>query len=181
MIVIGASLGGFRALSQILAELPPKFPAPIAVALHRAKDTPDLLAPLLQVRTALTVFEVTDKQSIENAHVYVAPADYHLLIDRDCFSLSTEAPVNFARPSVDVLFESAADIFGDKTIAVVLTGSGQDGAMGAAAIVAAGGKVIVEDPIAAECPQMPSATLARVKSAQVSPLSRIASLLTQLV
>jgi len=160
--------------------LPPAFRPPIAVVLHRAKDMPDLLGSVMQTRTTLRIIEVTDKDPIEEGYVYLAPADYHLLVDRGHFSLSIEGPVNYARPSIDVLFESAADIFGGRLIAVVLSGSSADGAAGAEAVAARGGSVIVQEPASAEGPIMPSSALDRVPKARVLALSEIASRLAEL-
>jgi two-component system chemotaxis response regulator CheB len=180
MIVIGASLGGLRALGTVLSGLPLTFRPPIAVVLHRAKDTPDLLASIIQARTTLKIIEVSDKDPIEEGCVYLAPADYHLMVDRGHFSLSIDSPVNYARPSIDVLFESAADIFGNSLTAVVLTGSSADGAAGAEAIAARGGEVIVQEPASAEGSVMPSSTLNRVPKARILVLSEIASKLAEL-
>ena len=110
MIVMGASLGGLKAVQTLLSGLPPSFPLPIVLALHRHKEGDDLLRHSLQRHTALRVIEVMDKEPIQPAHVYLGPPDYHLLVEQDCFSLSADEPVQFARPSIDVLFESAADI-----------------------------------------------------------------------
>jgi len=179
MIVIGASLGGLRALRVLLSGLPKNFSSPMAVVLHRAKDTPDLLASVLQPYTSLRVVEAMDKDPIEPGCIYLAPPDYHLLVDRDCFSLSVDAPVNYARPSIDVLFQSAADILRKKAVAVLLTGSSCDGAAGAAAIAACGGTVAVQDPRSAENPIMPASALERISTAKILPLGDIASFLVE--
>src|SRR3569833_1650649 len=162
MIVIGASLGGLRAISTILSGLDKSWSEPIALVVHRAKDSEDLLTGVLQTRTALQVVEVVDKEPIQSGKLYVAPPDYHLLIDQDCLSLSVEAPVNFAQPSIDVLFESAAFTLGPRATAIALTGSSADGATGAAAIAARGGRVIVQAPETAASPILPKAVILRV-------------------
>jgi two-component system chemotaxis response regulator CheB len=149
------------------------------VVLHRAKDMPDGLAGLLQARTELRVIEVEDKDVIEPGMVFIAPADYHLLVDRGCFSLSIEPPVNYARPSIDVLFESAVDVFGSKTIGVVLTGASKDGASGAALILKKGGKVLVQQPLSAESRVLPEAALMLSPRARVEPLPNIATVLVE--
>jgi len=181
MIAIGGSLGSFKALRTLLSGLPSSFPAPVAVVLHRHKDTEDLLCESLQSCSPLPVVDVMDKEPIENGHVYVSPPDYHLLVDRTHFSLCTDEPVNYARPSIDVLFESAADAFGPALIGVVLTGANQDGARGAARIQYRGGIVVVQDPATAESPAMPAAAIAATHTPYVQPLDRIAALLVQLV
>jgi two-component system chemotaxis response regulator CheB len=179
MIVIGASLGGVRAISTILGSLDKTWTEPIAIVVHRAKDSEDILTAVLQTRCPLQVIEVVDKDPILPGKLYVGPPDYHLLIDQGCFSLSVEAPVNYARPSIDVLFESAAFTVGPKATAIALTGSSADGAAGAAAIAARGGRVIVQALETAESPILPRAVLQRVPSAEVLPLESIIPFLKQ--
>lgn len=180
MIVIGGSLGGMEALSEVLAALPGDFPLPIAVVLHRHKDSIGMLVPMLQRESSLPVREVEDKALIEGRCVHICPPDYHLLIDEGCFSLSTDDLVHFARPSLDVLFESAADVLGPRAVAVVLTGAGSDGALGAQRVAAAGGTVLVQNPSTAQAPWMPSAALAACPTAQSIPLGEIAPALVRL-
>jgi two-component system chemotaxis response regulator CheB len=177
MIVLGASSGGFKALQSILRALPKTFPLPLGVVLHRHKESDNLLEISLQRECALPVMEVVDKVAIQAGRVYVAPPDYHLLAEATHFSLSTDELVQYARPSIDVLFESAAQVFGKNVIGVVLTGASQDGARGAAEIVKHGGKVIVQDPATAECPTMPGAALASTRTSFVLPLDQIAAAL----
>jgi two-component system chemotaxis response regulator CheB len=173
MIVIGASSGGFKALQTILRSLPKTFPSPLAVVLHRHKDSDNLLETSLQKNCQLPLVEVVDKVAIQPGRVYVAPPDYHLLVEATHFSLSTDELVQYARPSIDVLFESAAHVFGKKVIGVILTGASQDGAHGSVEIIKYGGKVIVQDPATAECPTMPGATLAATRTSFVQPLNQI--------
>lgn len=181
MIVIGASLGGSKALQTVLRGLPDTFPLPVAIVLHRHKDTEDLLSPFLQQASALRVDEAMDKEPIQPGRVYVAPADYHLLAEpKGYFSLSTDEPVHCARPSIDVLFESAADAFGPRVIGVVLTGSSSDGARGAAQIVSHGGRIVVQDPATAESPVMPLAVLKSTGTPHVRQLDQMANLLIEL-
>jgi two-component system chemotaxis response regulator CheB len=146
IIVIGTSLGGLEALQVILSGLPNTFPIPIAVVQHRHKTSDDTLRLLLQSYSNLVVKEAEDKEEILPGWVYLAPADYHLLIEskdqtgsQPYFSLSTDAPVTYARPSIDVLFETAADAYSKKVIGVLLTGANQDGVQGLAKIKARGG------------------------------------------
>jgi two-component system chemotaxis response regulator CheB len=180
MIVIGASLGGMKALQKILRQLPAIFSRPIAVVLHRHRESDDLLVHLLQQASALPVTEAVDKEPILGGRVYIAPADYHLLVDELHFSLSTDDPVQFARPSIDVLFESAADAFGAKAIGIVLTGANQDGASGAARIRAKGGLVIVQDPATAENATMPQSALDATGTPHVASPEKIGELLSRL-
>ncbi len=112
IVVVGTSLGGLKALQALLAGLPKDFPLPVVIVQHRGKDSGDPLVALLQSATPLLVREAEDKQPMAPGVVYLAPADYHLLVEAGGFMLSTDAPVVFARPSVDVLFESAADAYG---------------------------------------------------------------------
>lgn len=180
MIVIGGSLGGTDALKEILQRLPADFPHPIAVALHRHKDSGGMLLPMIQRGCPLAVREVEDKDEIKPSCVYVCPADYHLMIEGNSFALSTDDLVNFARPSVDVLFESAAEWQGARTVAIILTGAGTDGSRGAQRVGAAGGMVLVQDPVGAEGPWMPGATIASTPGATVLSLPAIAQKLLQL-
>jgi two-component system chemotaxis response regulator CheB len=180
MIVIGGSLGSMTALRTILRPLPVSFPLPIAVVVHRHRDSEDTLVPVLQRELALPVREVLDKDPIQAGHVQVGPCDYHLLVEPMYFSLSTDEPVQYARPSIDVFFESAADVLGALTIAVVLTGANRDGARGAVEIRRRGGIVIVQDPHTAESSVMPAAALEAVPDALVLRTEDIGSLLIEL-
>lgn len=181
MIVIGGSLGGMAALRTILGSLPASFVLPIAVVLHRHKDSDDTLVSLLQREIALRVREVTDKDPIEAGLVHIAPSDYHLLVEHMYYSLSTDEPVQFARPSIDVLFDSAAGIYAAQAIAVVLTGANHDGAAGAREIRRRGGIVIVQDPETAESAVMPEAAIQAVPDALVRRPEDIGRLLIELV
>jgi two-component system chemotaxis response regulator CheB len=180
MIVIGGSLGGCEALREILIRLPPAFPLPIAVVLHRHRDSDGILLQALQSSSALPVVEVEDKDQIIGGHVYLCPPDYHLLIDNGYFALSTDEAVSFARPSIDVMFESAAEWLGRRVIAVVLTGSGSDGAKGARCVEAHGGTVLIQDPKTADGLWMPTAAIATTKTARVLTLGQIAAELISL-
>ena len=180
LIVIGASLGGLTALGTLLGALPADFPLPIAVVQHRHKDSDGALRAVLQRATALAVHEAEDKQPIQPGKVSLAPADYHLLVEPGAYALSVDQPVGFARPAIDVLFESAADAYGAQLIGVVLTGASDDGAQGMVAVKAHGGLAIVQDPATAECAVMPAAALAAAAVDHVLPLAAIGPLLTRL-
>ncbi|KAF3888327.1 MULTISPECIES: chemotaxis protein CheB [Nostocales] len=167
LIVIGASLGGVNALEVLLARFPKNFSVPIAIVQHRHKDYhDDKLRVALQQYSPLAIVEPQDKEEILPGCVYLAPADYHLQVEgRDkaisnpYFSLSVDAPVTYARPSIDVLFETAADAYADKVIGVLLTGANHDGKQGLARIRARGGKTVVEEPSTAACATMPKAAI----------------------
>ena len=176
LVAVGCSWGGLAAAGFLLAELPDDFTVPTVVVQHRS-ETPSALAELLGRHTRLPVSEPDDKEHVRPRHVYVAPPGYHLLIDRSRFSLTTEGPVRFSRPSVDVLFESAAEAYGPRLAAVVLTGANDDGAAGLARVAAAGGLALVQDPATADRPAMPAAALASVPSAVVGDIPHLARVL----
>jgi two-component system, chemotaxis family, protein-glutamate methylesterase/glutaminase len=173
IVVMGTSRGGLNALGVVLAGLPRDFPAPIVIVQHRTKDADSTLTDLLQAQTPLPVSDAEDKIPIEAGRIYLAPPDYHLLVGTDLLSLSLDEPVSHARPSIDVLFDSAASTFGRDVIAVVLTGANDDGADGAAAVKRRGGRVIAQDPNEAESPIMPLAVVNRKLADVVLPLRAI--------
>ena len=181
VVAIGASWGGLHAVGTVLAGLPDRFAAAVVVAQHRQASADGALADLLATRTPLPVEDADDKQPIQPGHVYLAPPNYHLLIQRGWFSLSTDAHVQFARPSIDVLFESAADAYGDRVVGVVLTGANEDGAAGLARIKERGGVAIVQDPESAERHEMPGAAVAATTADAVLPLEEIAPFLYGLI
>jgi two-component system, chemotaxis family, protein-glutamate methylesterase/glutaminase len=172
MIAVGASWGGLKALRAIVHGLPAHFPVPVTFVQHRSKDS-DELRELLQDCTSLVVCEVEDKQPIMGGYVYLAPSDYHLLVDGDEFSLTVDAAVRYSRPSIDVFFESVAVRFGKAAAGVVLTGANEDGSLGLQRIAAVGGHAIVQDPRTAESPIMPRAAIRAVPEAKILPLERI--------
>jgi two-component system chemotaxis response regulator CheB len=173
VVVVGASAGGLHALRTIVAGLPDDFELPVVVVQHRAKES-ELLCELLQECSGLPVAEVNDKQQI-GPGVWVGPPDYHLLFEGDgFFSLSTDDPVRYSRPSIDVMFESAADVYGMDVIGVVLTGANADGARGLRRIVDGGGYAVVQDPETAEVRVMPRSAAKAVPEACVLPLEEIA-------
>jgi two-component system chemotaxis response regulator CheB len=182
LVVIGASWGGLAASQILLRGLPGDFAAPICVAQHRSARSDDhLLASLLDQRTRLRVRDAEDKSHLRQGLVLIAPSNYHMLIERGEVALSCEAPVAYSRPSIDVLFESAAHAYGARLIAVVLTGSNADGAAGLEEVHRRGGVAIVQDPDEAERREMPAAALAAVPSADVLALRDIPARLTELV
>ena len=180
VVAVGASLGGLEALQSILAGLPAGLSCSITIVQHRRNEAGSRLRDLLARDSALPVIEPDGGEVLRPGHVYLAPAGYHVLIEPGRLALSTEGPVAYARPSIDVLFESAAFAYGPRAAAVALTGASADGAEGAAALARAGGRVLVQDPTSALSPIAPRAVLARVPTAEVLPLSAIAPRLAAL-
>lgn len=180
IIALGSSLGGLRALQTILSALPDQLGASIVMVQHRRADPDSHLLSLLARSCRMPVIEPEDKTPIELDHVYLAPGDYHMLVESGWLALSVDAPVSFARPSIDVLFESVADAYGPAAIGVMLTSSNHDGAAGLAAIKAAGGRVFVQNPKTAESPIGPSAALAATPVDGVLELESIAARLIEL-
>ena len=170
IVVVGASSGGLEAIQFLLSKLGRDFQAPMIIVQHRRKDSDSGLCRFLAGRSELPVLEPDDKDEIQNGHVYLAPHDYHLMIENESFALSVDRPVAFARPSIDLLFESAAEAYGDRVIGMILTGSNKDGARGLAKIKARGGLTVVQDPASASYPEMPRAALDACKPDFVLPL-----------
>jgi two-component system, chemotaxis family, protein-glutamate methylesterase/glutaminase len=181
LVVLGASLGGLAALEVIFGILPVGFAAPLVVVQHRRADADSRLEDLLAVRTALAVREPEDREPLRAGTIYVAPADYHLLVERGHLALSVDGPVSFARPSIDVLFESAAETYAPALIGILLTASSEDGARGIAAIASRGGVTVVQDPATAASPVAVLAALKRARVDHVLPLEEIAPLLVRLI
>jgi two-component system chemotaxis response regulator CheB len=181
LVVMGASWGGLRALGHLLGGLPASFASVIAIAQHRSSDSrTDAMAATLSSLCPLAVREVEDKDPLDPGRVHLAPADYHLLVEPGSFALSTDERVRFSRPSIDVLFESAAAVYRDRVVAVVLTGANSDGAAGMAEVRRRGGLTVVQDPATAERRAMPDAAIATGAAQRVLPLDGIASLLVDL-
>lgn len=173
VVVIGASVGGLSALKILLKNMPKDLACPIIVVQHRHPDSRDRLRDILQEHTSLKIREVEDKDEILPGYVYLAPADYHLLVESGFFALSTDEPVSYARPSIDVLFESAADIYGEQVIGVILTGANEDGVQGLKMVKLHFGFAIVQDPKTAECSVMPKAAINAVDVDWILPLEEI--------
>jgi two-component system chemotaxis response regulator CheB len=180
LIVIGCSMGGMHALEVIFSVLPKDFPVPIAVVQHRYRTSNEGLPEFLRRRTELQVVDTTDKEWMRPGTVYLAPANYHLLVERGELSLSVDEAVAYSRPSIDVLFESSADAYGAGVIGVILTGANADGAKGALRIKSRGGFVIAQDPETAESPAMPRAAIEAARVDRILPLDRIGPFLVEL-
>jgi two-component system, chemotaxis family, protein-glutamate methylesterase/glutaminase len=182
VVALAASAGGLRALSQILGVLPAAFPAAVVVVQHLDRRHRSLMAHILGRRTLLQVKEAEEGDQLCAGMVYIAPPDRHLLVNRDgTISLSLSELVHFVRPSADLLFESVAASYGERAIAVVLTGSGSDGATGVRAIKMTGGTVLVQDEGSADFFGMPGAAIATGSADFVLPLDEIAGALVDLV
>jgi two-component system, chemotaxis family, protein-glutamate methylesterase/glutaminase len=174
-VVIGASAGGVHALSVVLPALPADGP-PVLVVLHVPRDRPSLLVEIFSAKCRAAVREAEDKEPIAAGTIYFAPADYHLLVEVGArLALSADEPENHSRPSIDVLFESAADVYASRLLAVILTGASEDGAEGLAAVQAAGGTIIVQDPATAQAPLMVTAAIDRCRPDRVWSLEQIAA------
>ena len=180
VVAVGTSWGGLSAMRTLLGGLPEDFPIPIVIVQHRGKDSDQLLSQLLQDATPLSVCEIEDKDVLEPGRVHVAPADYHVMLEPGFASLTIEEPVRFSRPSIDVMFDSAAATYGEHVIGIVLTGANEDGASGLAHIVGRGGRALIQDPKTAEVAIMPQAAIRAVPTAEVLPLDRLGPRLIEL-
>jgi two-component system chemotaxis response regulator CheB len=178
-VAIGTSAGGAQALSVLLPALPADTPCAIFIVMHVPRDRPSLLAEIFSRKCLLAVREAQDKEPVASGTVYFAPNDYHLLIDEGPhLALSMDDPVNHSRPSIDVLFESAALVYGKRLLGILLTGANEDGADGLAAVQEAGGVTVVQDPAGAEAPRMPLSAINRRRPDHILPLDGIAALLS---
>ena len=180
IVVIGASAGAIQALSVILPALPAGFALPILIVVHVPAQRANILAPLFQAKCRLPVREADDKEPILPGTIYFAPPDYHMLVEAEgTISLSSDEPVLHSRPSIDVLFESAAHAFGPALIGIILSGANADGAQGLRAIAQAGGTALVEDPLAAYAQAMPLAAIKACPTARILSHDGIAHYLTK--
>jgi two-component system chemotaxis response regulator CheB len=180
LVVVGTSWGGLAALRTLVSGLPDSFQMAVTLVQHRHKDSDSLLRTLLQEHSNLEVSEVEDKMPLEHGHIYVAPPDYHTLVEPGHFALSTDAPVRYSRPSIDVTFSSAADSYGHRTVGIVLTGANADGSDGLRRISDRGGLALIQDPRSAESRLMPEAAQRAVPRARVMSLDGIVSYLATL-
>ena len=180
-IVIGASAGGVEALSVLIPALPAGMRAAVFVVVHVPRDRGSLLVGIFGPRCELPVHEAEDKEPVQPGSVYFAPPDYHLLIDHGpAISLSADSLVHYSRPSIDVLFESAADLYGPRLMGIILSGANEDGAEGLASVHRAGGVTVVQDPGGAPAPFMAESALARTDADFVTSLEGIAAILRAL-
>lgn len=180
-VVIGASAGGIEALSVLLPALAPDLLTPVFIVLHLPRDPPSVLAEIFTRKCAVPVREAEDKEAVASGTVYFAPNNYHLLVDHGPrLALSADDPVHHSRPSIDVLFESAAEVFGARLLGIILSGANEDGASGLAAIHDAGGVTIVQSPDTARAPHMVLSALKLRPADRVLPLIEIADMLRTL-
>ncbi|OZI20178.1 chemotaxis protein CheB [Bordetella genomosp. 9] len=181
LVAIGASAGGVDAIGTVLDALPADFPAAIAIVLHLPPDRHSLLAELFAARCVLPVKEVEDKEFIAPGMVYIAAPDYHMLVEPDrSFALSQDEAVNFSRPSIDLLMESAAIAYRDRLLGIVLTGASQDGAAGLQRVRALGGQAWVQDPDNADSPAMPASAIAQAGADRIMDKATLALALAAL-
>ena len=177
-VVVGVSAGGLEALTVLLSGLTESFALPVAIVQHLHRTQEASPAGILDGRCPLVVKMAEEKESVQPGHVYFAPADYHLLVERDeTFSLSIDERVNYSRPSIDVLFESAASVWASRLIGVILTGASSDGADGMRMIKECGGLTIAQDPSTARYPIMPQAAICATRVDYVLSLDEIGKLL----
>lgn len=180
-VVIGVSAGGLNAVQVVLSALSDKFSLPIIIVQHQHPTSKELLVKVLQGTGKMLIREAMDKEKINPGMVYIAPADYHLLIEPDrCFALSMSEPVNYARPSIDVLFETAVEAYKNKLIGIILTGANYDGSKGLKKIKEFGGLAIIQDPKNAEVDSMPKAAIKEVKADHVLNIEKIGPLLNEI-
>jgi two-component system chemotaxis response regulator CheB len=180
-IVIGTSAGGVEALTRILPSIPATLAAAILIVVHVPRERPSLLGEIFRAKCKLHVDEAVDKADIKPGTIYFAPPDYHMLVDRGPqIALSVDDVVQFSRPSIDVLFESAADIYGARLLGVLLTGGNEDGAAGMAYIAQCGGSTILQDPAEAIAAAMPEGALKVMKPTHILRLDDIRNLLMAL-
>lgn len=180
LVVVGASLGALEAMRKMLPRLPAEFTPALVIVLHRDKEETGDLMPLLDADCVLPIGFPLDKERILSGHVYVAPPNYHLLIEGDHFAYTLDAPEDYARPSINALFESASEAYGANVAGIILTGMRQDGARGLAAIHRHGGIALVQSPDEASAPGMPRAAIATVPDAKVMTLQQIGQWLSRL-
>ena len=180
-IVIGVSAGGLGALAEVLPKFDKDMTLPVMIVQHQSQDSDDFLVRYFDHLCRHSVREVEDKMPVESGTIYFAPANYHLLVEPDrTLSLSTEDRVNYSRPSIDVLFESAADTYTDRLVGIILTGANSDGTNGAARIKELGGLIIVQDPETAEAEAMPMSVIKHVRVDHILPLNRIGDFVNSL-
>jgi two-component system chemotaxis response regulator CheB len=180
-IVMGVSLGGMEALKRLLGALPAAFPAPVLVVQHLAPDAGNGLAPILDSLCTIRIKEADGGEQPQAGTVYLAPANYHLMVEGDgSLGLSVDPAVNHARPSVDVLFETAAEAFGPRLVGILLTGAGSDGSRGLRTIQRCGGRTLVQDPLEAKAASMPRSALDLMTPDAVLPLDGVATWLLAL-
>lgn len=182
LVVLGGSWGGLRAAVQLLRAIPVPLPVPVLLVLHRSRDSAREVVERVLVRDGgHPAREIGDKDSLTPGTVHLAPADYHVLVEGGSVSLSVEDPVNHSRPSIDLAFDSAAEDHGDGVVAVLLSGLGEDGVRGLAAVRRRGGAAWVQDPAGAEKPELPRAAISAGVADTVDTPERLGAMLADLL
>ncbi len=180
-VVVGASAGGIEAMMQLFCPLPPDYPLPIICVIHLPEHHDSNLAEVFQQWTRIKVMDAEDKASILNGRLYFAPAGYHLLVEEDAsFSLSCESPVNYSRPSIDLLMQTAAQAYGAGLLGILLTGANLDGALGMKTIKQLGGFTVVQAPLEAKSGTMPGEAIKLQTPDLIAGLAGIRQILLQL-
>jgi two-component system chemotaxis response regulator CheB len=180
-VVIGTSAGGLKALEKIFSALSKNFIFPLLIVLHRHSDSDDFLPKYFNTISSLHFKEAEEKETVKKGYAYIAPADYHLLVEEDfTLSLNVDEKVFYCRPAIDVLFETAAEVYGENLIGIVLTGANEDGTKGMETIKKLGGLTVVQDPKYAEVDYMPRSVINNVKVDYILNLNEIADLLNAL-
>lgn len=180
-LVIGGSAGSLDVLLKILPQIDLLINFPIIIVLHRKPQSDNLLVDLLKSRTGLRVKEAEEKEKIIDSNIYIAPSDYHLLIEKDhTFSLDNSEKVNYSRPSLDVIFESAADTFKNKLVCLLLSGSNEDGVQGLKEVKLSGGRVVIQNPTSAVVPYMPAQAILKVEVDKILPIEEMADYINEL-
>lgn len=181
-VVIGASAGGLETIGALLTKLPSNFAAPIIIVQHLSPDSDGYMARYLNSKCNIIVKEADDKELIVAGTAYIAPPNYHLLVEKDgTLSFTVENKVNYSRPSIDVLFETAADLYQDALIGIILTGANSDGSKGLKRIKESGGLVIVEDPETALVESMPNAAIKETNVDYILSVDKITEKLIEMV
>ncbi|WP_113660921.1 chemotaxis protein CheB [Pedobacter nanyangensis] len=180
-LVIGGSAGSLDVLLKILPEISPKIDFPIIIIVHRKQGTDSLLSDLLSYRTKLKVKEADEKEKINQGYVYIAPSDYHLLIEKDLtFSLDYSEKINYSRPSIDVTFQTAADAYGNQLVCLLLSGSNADGVNGLISAKKNGGITLVQDPESAQVTYMPEQAILRANVSAILKIEEMANYINSL-
>ncbi|MDF7820051.1 chemotaxis protein CheB [Runella sp. MFBS21] len=181
VVVIGGSSGSLEVLLELLPDLPSPMPFVLIVVVHRKNSNDSSLADLFSYKTSLPIQEVEDKDVIEKGHIYLAPADYHLLLEKNgFFSLDDSEKVNYSRPALDVTFESVADVCGRSSVAILLSGANADGTQGLKAIQKAGGVTVVQKPDTAKVPFMPQQAINQGVADWILDIPQITALIQSL-
>jgi two-component system, chemotaxis family, protein-glutamate methylesterase/glutaminase len=181
LIVMGGSWGGIQASLSVLKNLPADYSIPIVLVLHRLRNQEGNLQEIFEKKIALTAVEIDEKEMLRPGYVYIAPANYHVLLEKDhTFSLDDSELENYSRPSIDVTFTSAADVFAENTVGILLSGASKDGSSGLKYIFEKGGSAIVQDPAEAEVATMPLSAINSIQGCSIMNVERIHSFLLSL-